>query len=121
MKHINLDNAKREIIIELERAGKKDKKDYLLAVAGAMDISSRLFPSVNVYKLDQLAQKNKDKVIIVPGNVLAFGTINTKVKVYAYKYSKAAVEKIESAKGEVKSLQDLIKDKVEGKNVLLVK
>ena len=121
MKHIQLDNAKKEIIIELERAGKKDKKDFLLAVADAMDISSRLFPSVNVFKIDQLSQKNKGKVIIVPGTVLAFGMIKTNVKVYAYKFSKAAVEKIEAAKGEAKSLQELIKDKVEGKNVLLVK
>jgi large subunit ribosomal protein L18e len=121
MKHKLLDNAKKDLIIELERAGKKDKKGYLLAVAGALDVSSRLFPSINVYKLDQLAQKNKDKVIIVPGTVLAFGTINTKVKVYAYKFSKASVEKIESAKGEVKSLTELIKDKVEGKNVIIVK
>lgn len=121
MKHIQLDNAKKDLIIELEKTGKKEKRGYLLAVASAMDVSSRLFPSANVYKIDQLAQKNKDKVIVVPGNVLAFGTINTKVKVYAYKFSKASVEKIESAKGEIKSLQDLIKDKVEGKNILLVK
>jgi len=121
MKHKLLDNAKKDLIIELERTGKKEKKGYLLAVANAMDVSARLFPSVNVYKLDQLAQKNKDKIIIVPGTVLAFGDIKTKVKVYAYRCSKAAAEKIESAKGEVKSLNDLIKDKVDGKSVILVK
>ena len=116
-----LDNAKKELIIELTQTGKKEKKAYLIGLAKEMDVSSRNFASINVYKIDKLAQKNKDKIFVVPGTVLAFGTIKTKVKVYAYRFSKGAYDKITEAKGEAKSLKELLKDKVEGKNILLVK
>lgn len=121
MKRGLLDNVKKDIIIELDMAGKTEKKGYLRAVAKAIDVSSRNFVSTNVYKLEKLAGKNKDKVFIVPGIVLGFGDLKSPVKVYAYKYSDAALKKIEVAKGTAKDLNDLIKDKVEGKNIIFVK
>lgn len=121
MKHVLLDNAKKELMIRLKKAAKTEKKNYLAAIADAMDVSSRLFASVNVYSLDKLAEKNKEKVFVVPGKVLAFGNIKNKVNVYAYSFSKEAKAKITEAKGSLKTLDDLIKDKVDGKNIILVK
>jgi len=121
MKHKQLDNAKKEIILKLRSAGKKDKKNYLVAVSDAMDVSSRNFASVNVYKLNKLFEKNKDKVFVVPGIVLAYGSINSPVKVYAYKYSLNAIDKIVNAKGIAKDLNDLVSDKIDGKNIIIVK
>ena len=121
MKHILLDNAKKELIIKLKKSAKTEKKNYLTAVADAIDVSSRNFASVNVYSLDKLAEKNKDKIFVVPGKVLAFGSIKNKVNVYAYKFSKEAKEKIAETKGTIKTLEELINDKIDGKNILLVK
>jgi len=121
MKHKLLDNIKRDIIIKLEKAGKKEKKGFLLGLAKALDVSSRNFASVNVYKLEKLSQKNKDKIFVVPGNVLGFGDLKSQINVYAYRFSDAALEKIKVAKGTAKNLYELINDKVEGKDVVIVK
>ncbi len=121
MKHVLLDNAKKELMIKLKKAAKTEKKNYLAAVADAMDVSVKNFTSVNVYKLNKLVEKNKDKIFIVPGVVLAFGKIEKKVNVYAYRFSKEAIVKIHDAKGSAKTLDELIKDKVDGKNVIFVK
>ncbi|PIU22354.1 MAG: hypothetical protein COT14_01750 [Candidatus Diapherotrites archaeon CG08_land_8_20_14_0_20_30_16] len=121
MKHKLLDNVKKELIIELRKKGKLEKKDFLLALSRALDVSSRRLSSVNVYKLDKLAKKNKDKVFLVPGVILAYGYLTSKIKIYAYRYSKNALEKINEVKGEAKTLNDLLKDKVEAKDVMIIK
>jgi large subunit ribosomal protein L18e len=121
MKHNNLDDNIKRVIVELEKKGRKEKKDYLLALANNLDTSKRRRISINIFKLDNLAVKNKDKIFLVAGKVLGFGSINNKLKVYAYSFSENAKKKIESLNGELKSFEALLKDKIEAKDVLIVK
>lgn len=121
MKHVLLDNIQKKLVIEFKKKGRDEKKDFYIALSEELDTSARNLSAVNVYKLDSLAKKHKEKIFLVPGTVLGFGTLSEKVKVYAYKFSHSAIEKIKALKGETKTFEELLKDKVEAKDIMIVK
>ncbi len=121
MKHIQLDDLKRKYIIGLKKKSIADKQDFYLALSKAMDVSSRNFPAINVYRLNKIAKKNPNKIYLIPGNLLGYGDITSAVKVYAYKVSKNAEEKIKAVKGSVKDFDELLKSKLESKDIMIVK
>ena len=62
---------------------------------------------VNLSRINRYAQD--DETVIVPGKVLAAGSLDRKVHVAAFSFSKAAREMIEKQKGSAMSIADLLK------------
>lgn len=62
--------------------------------------------SVNLYKLEMMANANES--IVVPGKVLGSGEIKKSINITAIDYSSSAVEKLKGAKCKVVSLDDMI-------------
>jgi len=114
----NLDTNVKEMIVALEKASKKNKKEYFRSVAKVLDTPSRHNPVINLSKLDRLA-KDEKAVFVVCGKLLGSGNITKKVEVYAYKCSDLAKKKLESVGSKVKTLNNLVADVP--KNVILLK
>ena len=79
---------------------------------------SRQRRTVNVYKIDKFARDGE--TIIVPGKVLSVGDITKKVDVAAFNFSQEAKRKIQKAKGKALSIQELLKQNPDGKNVRIL-
>jgi large subunit ribosomal protein L18e len=73
---------------------------------------------VNVYKIEKFAQDGE--TIVVPGKVLSVGDLTKKVNVAALTFSDEAKKKIENAKGKALSIQELLKNNPEGKQVRIL-
>ncbi len=109
-----------ELIASLEKTSRKTKKVFWKNVAEILNKPTRNKITINVDKINKLAEKFKGKTLVVPGKILSNGELNTKVKVVAVEASNKAEEKINS-KGELILLKDFISEKINVKDLVLVK
>ncbi|MBI5553297.1 MAG: uL15 family ribosomal protein [Candidatus Diapherotrites archaeon] len=72
---------------------------------------NRLRTEVNLWRLQQIAEKNPQKILAVPGKVLSEGNLTAPLTVIAQKYSQHAAEKITKAKGRALLWAELPKQK----------
>jgi ribosomal protein L18E len=121
MKHNQLDDVKKNMILDLKKKARESKQDFYLALSRALDTSSRRAISVNIYTLEKFAKKNPSKTFLIAGSLLGFGELESKVNVYAFKASKNALEKIKAKKGTIKDFSELLKAKIESKDVMILK
>jgi len=117
IKRNSKNNQKKEIIGKLYVASKDKKKDVYRRIAELLEVSSRTNISVNLSKLEKLNNVVDDSIVVIPGKLLGTGTINKKIKIYAYSFSKTAKEKVKS----VKNLNDFTKDDVDFKKVVIIR
>ena len=102
----------REIIVVL----KKQKKPLWIRVA---DLLSRPDNhSVNIEKLNYLT-KEKDTAI-VPGKILALGSLNHQIKVAAFSISESAKQKLKQSKSQFISIEELLRQNPQGKDVKII-
>lgn len=97
---------------------KARESNFWKRVAEDLKKNTRQRREVNVYKINQLAQKGE--IILVPGKVLSVGTLDKKVDVAALNFSVDARKKIQEAKGKTLSIHELLKQNPEGKNVRIL-
>ena len=89
------------------------------------DIAKRLekpksnWAETNLSKLDRYATDGE--TIIVPGKVLAAGSINKKITVAAYSFSAAAEAAIVAAGGKVMTIAGLMEENPKGSNVRIMR
>jgi large subunit ribosomal protein L18e len=77
--------------------------------------------SRRVVNVSRIARHTKpDETIIVPGKVLGSGAIPHKVTVAALSFSDSARKQIENAKGKAITIQELLRQKVEAKNIKII-
>jgi len=110
----------RELIVDLEKAGKKLDKKVWGEIAYRLSAPSRRRAQINVYKLSILAKKNKGRILVVPGKVLSNGKVDGLIEVACFSISAKAKEAIEEAKGKVMSLKDLIESKAASNKMVIV-
>ena len=121
MKHKLLEENMKRTIINLRKKGRETKKNYFIALSNMLDTARRRRAKVNVFKLNILVKRHPEKIFVVPGTVLGYGILDKPIKVYAYKYSTGALDKIKSNKGSAKTLDDLIKENLEGKDIMILR
>ena len=109
----------RKTIRELRRASAQNKASIWRRVAEILEGPSRQRPAVNISKINRYTEEGD--VVVVPGKVLASGTIDHKVKVAAVSFSSGAIEKIRKAGGEAIHILDLLKENPRGSNVKIIK
>ena len=89
------------------------------------DIAKRLekpkknWAETNLSKLDRYA--NDGETIIIPGKVLAAGSISKKITVVAYSFSVAAKDAIIAAGGKTMAIRDLMAENPKGSNVRIMR
>ncbi len=106
----------RKLCNELEQASNKNKAPIWKKVAYTISKPTRQRPEVNLYKVAKAATS----IVVVPGTVLAIGSVSKPVTVAAFKCSSKAREKIEAAKGKVITIQELLKSNPTGKDVTVL-
>jgi large subunit ribosomal protein L18e len=68
--------------------------------------------------LNRINKKTKENdVIVIPGKVLGIGDLDHKVTIACLDYSKPARKKIENSGSKLISIQDLLEQNPEGKNI----
>ena len=69
----------------------------------------------NLYRINKRTKEND--VIVVPGKVLGVGVIDHKITIACLDCSEAARKKIETSGSKLLSIEDLLEQNPEGKNV----
>ncbi len=113
--------ALRQLIRRLQKASVERKQAIWKTVAGILLKPTRQRPSANLAKLEYLNAKLGDKILLVPGKVLAGGTLSKKVRVAAFEFSAAAKQKIADNKGNAWTLAELVESKLTPSDMVIVK
>ena len=106
------------LVVELKKLSQKEKVGLWNTVAELLEMPTRSRDIVNLSRLNRNTKENE--TIIVQGKLLGGGSIEHSVNVAAFNFSKSAVEKIISVKGNCYTLQDLMKKNPKGKDIKII-
>ena len=109
----------RKTIRELRRTASRHDAKIWKAVAEILEAPSRSRPAVNLSRINR--NTCEGDIVIVPGKVLASGTLDHKVKIAAIAFSKKALEKIRAVGGEAIHILELVKENPKGSNVKIIR
>lgn len=107
----------KELVSALKKMAIQNKVKIWKRVAEDLEKPTRQRRVVNVYKLSKICKEND--VIVVPGKVLGTGELNRNINVAAFNFSDEAVKKI-SEKGKAMSIEELMKQNPQGKNIRII-
>lgn len=95
---------------------KKQKKPVWLAIANLLASPKRKNIAVNILKIDALTKEND--IAVVPGKILAEGSLSHDVTIAAFSVSQAAKEKLKNAK--LLTIEQLLKTNPQGRGVKII-
>ncbi len=104
------------LISQLNEKARKEKINLWKRVAYELNKSTRKRADVNLDKINKYTRNGE--IALIPGKVLGKGEINKKIKVAAYNFSKSSKDKL---KDNAILLKDLMKDKIKGKRIRIIK
>ena len=81
--------------------------------------SAQNYSSVNLNKIDK--NTSAGDTIVVPGKVLAVGSLTKKVRICALGFSKEAIEKIKKSKGEVVFITEEMKKNPKAEGIKIIR
>jgi large subunit ribosomal protein L18e len=102
----------KELILKLK---KKKEKEWLY-LAYLLARAKRKNKGISINKINKFSKAND--TVIVPGKVLSQGTMNHKITIAAFSFSKEAAEKLKKAGCEVKTIMALANKKVKFKIIM---
>jgi large subunit ribosomal protein L18e len=118
LRTIRKENAElAHVLIALRKAGKAHEAPLWFAVAEKLARPRRKANPVNVGHLERLAVAKE--TLVIPGKLLAHGTLSKPLTVAAYHYSDDARVKIHQAGGQALSISELLKARPDGAGVRL--
>ncbi|MFH1750477.1 MAG: 50S ribosomal protein L18e [Candidatus Micrarchaeota archaeon] len=106
------------LIINLEKAGRKNKAPIWKKAAFMLKKPSRQRVEINLNAISRIASDGD--VLLVPGKVLGIGEITKKVKICAYRYSKSALTKMSKAGAQAVAIDSLIQTNPKGSKVRII-
>ena len=87
-------------------------------VATDLEKPTRNRRAVNLSRINLHARN--DEIVVVPGKVLSSGEIKQGLTIAAYQFSKGALEKIQQAKSQAITLNELIRKNPKGKRMRII-
>lgn len=110
-----------QLIASMDKAYKKTSKAVWRDLMKRMQSSRRIKTEVNLEKISKIAEKNKGKIIVVPGKVLSQGELTVKTVIVFETASESAKRKIKE-KGEFITLKEFIANaqKIKASDILIV-
>ena len=106
------------LVGRLKEAGRTNEAPIWRDIAKRLEKPTKARVVVNLSRIDRYA--NEGDTVLVPGKLLAAGAITKKVKVAAYHFSLAAMEKIEAAGGTCVGIDELAASDPQGTNVKIL-
>ena len=107
-----------QLIKFLKKQSKEKGASIWLDVAAHLAKPSRQRVAVNLSKINRYAEKNA--TIVVPGKILASGTLDHAVTVAAFGASNKAKEKLAIVKAKYLSITELVEKNPRGSNVTII-
>ena len=118
LRTIRKENAElARVLVELRKTAKAHDAPVWYAVAEKLARPRRQAKPVNVGHLERLA--GPKETLVVPGKVLAHGSLTKPLTVAAFHYSEDARTKIHAAGGKALSIGELLKSQPKGTGVRL--
>jgi large subunit ribosomal protein L18e len=108
-----------QLIQFLKKQSKAKDAGIWLSVAENLARPSRQRVAVNLSKINRYTEKNA--TIVVPGKVLASGTLDHAVTVAAFGASDKAKEKMAAVKAKYLSIPELVEKNPQGSNVIIIR
>jgi len=108
----------RKLADQLEKTGKKNDSKVWIKVAEILRKPTRSRIEVNLSKINRYARENE--MIIVPGKVLGGGTLDKKVTIAAFSFSREALEKIKKSGSKALTLQEAMRLNPKGSNTRIL-
>ncbi len=105
-------------LLDLINRLKMEKKPFWKNIAKMLERPNKRWVIVNLEKINRYAKEGS--MIVVPGKVLGEGQIDKKFTVAAYKFSDSAKKTISGCGGKTISLNELVENKTDPKNILLI-
>ncbi|MEK6919140.1 MAG: 50S ribosomal protein L18e [Nanoarchaeota archaeon] len=105
-------------LVDTIHAARKNSVWVEKGIARYLSGSTRVMPEVNLNMLEKNCEAGD--IAIVPGKILGTGSINKKIKVCAFKFSKQAMEKLKAKKCETGSIMDEIKNNPKATGVKII-
>ncbi|KAF5410083.1 MAG: 50S ribosomal protein L18e [Candidatus Methanocomedens sp.] len=106
------------LISDLKTASRENDVKIWRDIALRLSRPTRNYTELNLSKINR--HTCEDETIIVPGKVLASGTLEHKVNVVALGFSKSAKEKIVEKGGSCLTIEQLVKENPSGSNVRIM-
>ena len=114
-----LRESTRQLVVALEKTAKKNKAAVFKDLASYLQKPRRQATSVDLWKLNKMAAKFKDKTLVVPGKVLGTGELTETFSLAAFAYSESAKAKLEKAKIKPLGLNDILEKP--GKELVIIR
>ncbi len=108
----------KKFIAEIRSRGYRENIPFLLKIAEELSRARRRKVAVNLAKLQRTCREGES--VVIPGKVLAYGTIDKKLTVAAWAFSKAAEKKLKGAGCKLFKLPEFIEKNPKGSNVRIV-
>lgn len=106
------------LIARLRSRGYKENSNFLLAIANELARPARRSVKVNVSKLERICNPQED--IIIPGKLLADGSLTKPLNLACFSASETAKKKIETVGGKIISIDELLEKNPKGTGVRIV-
>ena len=106
------------LINELKKQASENEAPIWKDIALRLEKPSKNWPVVNLDRISRYT--NEKETALIPGKVLSPGELTKKVSIAAWSFSKKSQEKIKKAGGKHMTLEELMKDNPEGKNIRIL-
>ncbi|MCL2510190.1 MAG: 50S ribosomal protein L18e [Methanomassiliicoccaceae archaeon] len=107
------------LISDLKAKTRENEAAIWRDIALRLEKPKRNWAEANLSKLERYAKEGE--TIIVPGKVLAAGSVTKKLKVAAYDFSDAAAAGITAAGGETMTIRELMEANPNGSGVRIMR
>jgi large subunit ribosomal protein L18e len=107
------------LVQDLKAIGRENGSAIWRDIALRLEKPRRNWAETNLSKLERYAQDGD--VIVVPGKVLAAGTISKKITVAAYGFSEASQAAKQVAGGRTMTIRELAAENPKGSNVRILR
>ncbi|MFC1723853.1 50S ribosomal protein L18e [Nanoarchaeota archaeon] len=108
----------RILIAELRKKAIAESAPLWKRLASDLEKPTRSRRAVNLSRINRFTKENE--TIIVPGKVLASGSVDHKLTVAAYSFSQGALEKLKKQNCSVILLDDFIKNPPKASDVRII-
>ena len=105
------------LIQELRKKAQEQGANIWKRVADDLEKPARQKRIVNLYKINKYTKENE--TVIIPGKVLAVGDLDHNVTIAAFKFSGAALDKINKV-GKAIPINELIQEDPKGKRIRIL-
>ncbi|MEF8848922.1 MAG: 50S ribosomal protein L18e [Candidatus Thermoplasmatota archaeon] len=106
------------LIHDLKKQSREKNVDIWRDIAKRLEKPSRNWSEVNLDKIDDFLKENE--TALIPGKVLSGGKISGKHDIAAWDFSEKAKKKIKEADGKYMTIQEVMKNNPEGKNIRIL-